>query len=145
MFLCGVWCGSSSQLVGSSDPGGIFRHLPHQHHQSNSGRSNINLFFSALSLLAIHQLQGCSNSLVAMPEQFSMCPHSLSRCGSVFLVPRFGNHSTIQSVAPWTRNRMTQFWMRPTLQIMLLSIHATAMVKAAVEILTITLHFRQKG
>ena len=69
MFLCGVWCGSSSQLVGSSDPGGIFKHLPHQHHQSNPGRINsINMIFSALSLLAIHQLQGCSNSLGAMPE-----------------------------------------------------------------------------
>ena len=71
MFLCGVWCGSSSQLVGTADPGRIFRHIPQQH--QHSGRS-VQLLVSALSLLAIQQLQGCSSSLGAMPEQFFDVP-----------------------------------------------------------------------
>ena len=71
MFLCGVWCGSSSQLVGTSDPGRIFRQIPQQ--QNHSGRS-VQLLVSALSLLAIQQLQGCSSSLGAMPDQFFDVP-----------------------------------------------------------------------
>lgn len=67
MFLCGVWRGSSAQLVGSSDSGTIFKHLPQPQHQP--GRS-VQLFIRVLSLLAIQQqLHGCSSSLGAMPDE----------------------------------------------------------------------------
>ena len=81
MFLCEVWCGLSSQLVGSSDLE-EFSDLPQA--QNNSGRS-IHILLSALSLLTLQQFQGCSTSLVAMPEQFFDVPTVIATVWITFL------------------------------------------------------------
>ena len=73
MYLFGLWSTVQNQLVGSDDPGRIFRHLPQQA-LSNSGRnSHLRLLISALSLLTL-QLQGCeaiSSEMVDIPHMFT--------------------------------------------------------------------------
>ena len=58
MFLFGLWSMSQNQLVGSDDPGRIFRHLPQQASLTSSRNSQLRVLIGALSLLTL-QLQGC--------------------------------------------------------------------------------------
>ena len=58
MFLSGLWSHSQNQLVGSDDPGRIFRHFPQQAASTSSRNSQLRVLIGALSLLTL-QLQGC--------------------------------------------------------------------------------------
>ena len=58
MFLFGLWSNSQNQLVGSDDPGRIFRHFPQQAASTSSRNSQLRVLIGALSLLTL-QLQGC--------------------------------------------------------------------------------------
>ena len=58
MFLFGLWSNSQNQLVGSDDPGRIFRHVPQQSASTSSRNSQLRVLVGALSLPTL-QLQGC--------------------------------------------------------------------------------------
>ena len=67
MFLFGLWSTSQNQLVGSDDPGRIFRHFPQQSASTSSRNSQLRVLIGALSLLTL-QLQGCDAMSTDMLE-----------------------------------------------------------------------------
>ena len=67
MFLFGLWSNSQNQLVGSDDPGRIFRHFPQQSASTSSRNSQLRVLVGALSLLTL-QLQGCDAMATDMLE-----------------------------------------------------------------------------
>ena len=73
MYLFGLWSTAQNQLVGSDDPGRIFRHFPQQS-ATNAGRnSQLRVLIGALSLLTL-QLQGCeamSTDMMDIPYVFT--------------------------------------------------------------------------
>ena len=73
MFLFGLWSSSQNQLVGSDDPGRIFRHFPQQSASTSSRNSQLRVLLGALSLLTL-QLQGCdamSTDMLEIPYVFT--------------------------------------------------------------------------
>ena len=73
MFLFGLWSSSQNQLVGSDDPGRIFRHFPQQSASTSSRNSQLRVLVGALSLLTL-QLQGCdamSTDMLEIPYVFT--------------------------------------------------------------------------
>jgi len=58
MYIFGLWSTAQNQLVGSDDPGRIFRHFPQQSASNSSRNSQLRVLIGALSLLTL-QFQGC--------------------------------------------------------------------------------------
>ena len=73
MYLLGLRSTSQNQLVGSDDPGRIFRHFPQQSASTSSRSSHLRVLIGALSLLTL-QLQGCdamSTDMLDIPYVFA--------------------------------------------------------------------------
>jgi len=73
MYLFGLWSTAHNQLVGSDDPGRIFRHFQQQAASNSSRNSQLRVLIGALSLLTL-QLQGCeamSTDLMDIPYMFT--------------------------------------------------------------------------
>ena len=95
------------------------------------------MIFSALSLLAIHQLQGCSNSLGAMPEaQFFDVPTFFMTMwiGGLGAYVYWHLHPKPNRGTMDDKEDDTILDETFTLQLMLPSTRATVMVRAAVEV-----------
>ena len=74
MYLFRLWSTAQSQLIGSDDPGRIFRHFPQQSATNASRNSQLRVLIGALSLLTL-QLQGCE-AHVNRHDGHSVCVHS---------------------------------------------------------------------
>ena len=76
MYLFGLWSTAQNQLVGSDDPGRIFRHFPQQSASNPSRNSQLRVLIGALSLLTAHTSTPRVWSHVNRHDGQSVCVHS---------------------------------------------------------------------